>query len=192
MIRRLAAIAAVAFAFSIPASAMTVVPLYMNELVTGAALAFEGTCIDVRVERDPQTNLTVTYSTFTVRELLKGTANFTHVIKQVGGELQVGKPSWAVKGVPRFSLGQTYVLFLYGESDAGFSSPVGLSQGSFDVQDRDGTRRVGNGRDFRDLTANARNSRDQVVQRVQRSAAPVRDLDLEEFKQLVRRQGGAQ
>jgi hypothetical protein len=190
MVRRLIAAAAIALAACLPAAAMTTIPLYLDELVDGAAVAFEGTCIDNRVERDPETDLVVTYTTFTVRELLKGEANFTHVIKQVGGTLDDGKPSWAVRGVPRFALGQDYVLFLYGKSSAGFSSPVGLSQGRFVVHARDGGLRVANGRDFRDLTANARERQDETTQRVQRSKSPVRDLGLDEFKQLVRQRGG--
>lgn len=190
MFRKISAALAVALAISMPAAGMSVVPLYLDELIDGAALAFEGTCIDNRVERDPETNLAVTYTTFTVRDLLKGQANFTHVIKQVGGEVDDGKPTWNVQGVPRFAPGESYVLFLYGKSSAGFSSPVGLSQGRFLVHKGSGTLRVANGRDFRDLTANNSSSADAVVQRVSRSPTPIRELDLEEFKQLVRNRGG--
>ena len=38
-----------------------------------------------------------------------------------------------IAGVPTFHVGEEVVLFLYGESELGLSSPVGLGQGKFEV-----------------------------------------------------------
>ena len=57
---------------ALPASAMSVLPLYMDEIVSDAAIAFQGKSLESHSERDPQTGSIVTYSTFEVQEVLKG------------------------------------------------------------------------------------------------------------------------
>ena len=49
-----------------------------------------------------------------------------------------------VDGIPSFAPGHRYVVFLYGASSAGFSSPVGLGQGCFRIREQDGRRVVEN------------------------------------------------
>ncbi|MBK8571012.1 MAG: hypothetical protein IPN81_14430 [Nitrosomonadales bacterium] len=57
---------------TLPAHAMSVLPLYLDEIINDAAIAFQGKSLENHSERDPQTNLIVTYSTFEVQEVLKG------------------------------------------------------------------------------------------------------------------------
>ena len=116
-----------------PAGAASVRPLGLDEVIDSAATAFEGTCIDNRTERDPQTNLVVTYTTFAVNDVLKGTVPATHTIKQIGGTLASEGMGFRVEGIPTFAVGQRYVVFLAGVSSAGFSSPIGLGHGQFAV-----------------------------------------------------------
>ena len=174
------------------ARATTVLPLYLEEMADTAAVAFEGRCIGNRSEVDAATGLVVTYTTFEVRDTLKGKPGATHEIKQVGGALPNDGPQYRVMGVPRFEVGGDYVVFLAGVSSAGFSSPIGLAQGRFKVEPKGAARKVGNGRDFRDMTRRimARvppNSRREIEQ----ASGPVRDMDIEDFKQLVRGHLGA-
>lgn len=176
-----------ALALALPAHATSVLPLYLDEIVGRSALAFEGTCLENRTEREPGSNLIVTYTTFGVRDSLKGGAGKTHVIKQIGGELPAENIGYRIQGVPKFVPGEDYVVFLPGVSTAGFSSPVGLSQGRFGVRRENGVAMVSNGRDFNELLDNL------PVERIPRAVverlnAPglVRHLDLETFKQLVR------
>jgi hypothetical protein len=79
------------------------------------------------------------------------------------------------------------VVFLAGVSSAGFSSPIGLSQGKFGIESKASGRRVSNGRDFQDMTArmSARMPASTAAQ-VKRATGPVHDMDLDEFKQTVR------
>ncbi|MBL0037352.1 MAG: hypothetical protein IPP36_00125 [Nitrosomonadales bacterium] len=107
---------------------MSVLPLYLDEIINDAAIAFQGKSLENHSERDPQTNLIVTYSTFEVQEVLKGKVGATHTIKQIGGQVQ-GETNQTM-GVPTFIVGESYILFLYGVSVSGFSSPVGLEQES--------------------------------------------------------------
>jgi hypothetical protein len=168
-----------ALAFS-QAHATSVLPLYLDEVIDTASVAFEGKCIANRTEREAGTNLVVTYTTFEVRDVLKGAVGKTHEIKQIGGAAGEGNLDFRVKGVPSFTVGEDYVVFLAGVSSAGFSSPIGLGQGKFGIESKAGGRRVANGRDFQDMTAR------MTVDRVKRASGPVRDMDLDEFKQTVR------
>jgi hypothetical protein len=180
--------ASVTLGTAMPSHATTVLPLYLDEIVGGAAVAFEGTVLENRVERDSGTGLVVTYTTFQVTDPIKGDVGATHTIKQVGGELPSGEPSFQILGVPKFEVGGEYVVFLNGKSIHGFSSPVGLSQGRFKVHGERGARRVANGRDFKDLTGNIAEADlpPAAVERIKRAPGPVRDLDLDDFKALAK------
>ena len=187
------AVLVIALIGAIPVRSATVLPMYLDELIDRSAVAFEGTCTANRTERDPATGLVVTYTTFDVRDGLKGAVGSTHEIKQIGGTLPDESVQFSVKGIPSFEVGEDYVVFLAGVSSAGFSSPMGLSQGRFGVKAEGATRRVGNGRDFRDMAARMlARVPERARIRLQQSEAPVRELELGEFKEAVRAHlGGA-
>ncbi len=163
-------------------SAATVRPMLLDEIIDTSAVAFHGTCIANRTERDTATNFIVTYTTFAVRDALKGNVAAVHEIKQIGGTLDGGDSGMIVHGVPRFVVGQEYVVFLAGVSSLGFSSPVGLTQGKFAVQDGPAGKSIATGADFRELTARM----PQVG--MPAGGAPVRQLRLEAFKDMARSQ----
>ena len=184
-------IAMLALACSATAHATSVLPLYLDEIVGTSAVAFEGTCTGNRTERDPATNLVVTYTTFAVKDVLKGNVGATYEIKQVGGSLPGSELHFRVEGVPTFTVGQDYVVFLAGVSSAGFSSPIGLGQGRFDISTQGGVRHVGNGRDFKEMTARMRSKLPARAQaRIDAAFDRVREMDLDDFKQAVRNQAG--
>ena len=176
---------------ALPARAMSVLPLYLDEIVNNAAIAFQGKSLENHSERDPQTNSIVTYSTFEVQEVLKGEVGAIHTIKQIGGKLQ-GEVNQTT-GVPTFTVGESYVLFLYGVAESGFSSPVGLGQGKFNILQESTGIHVTNGRDFKEMTLGIP---DHLVPpsaliKMRQAPGPIKRLDLDEFKQLVRQQRGA-
>lgn len=167
--------------------AASVRPLVLDDLVDTAALAFQGTCVGNRVQREESTGFIVTYTTFAVKDALKGPVATTHVIKQIGGNLPEGGMAFRVDGVPAFTVGEDYVVFLAGVSTAGFSSPVGLGQGKFAIRPEAGGAKVGNGRDFREMTAGMPQvALPEAMAKALAGATPVRELGLAEFKQLVR------
>jgi hypothetical protein len=155
-------------------------------------VSFEGTCVENRTERDPGTGFIVTYTTFEVKDVMKGGAGATHTIKQIGGVLKSEGIAYKVDGVPSFAVGQDYVVFLNGVSSIGFSSPVGLGQGSFIVHRDEGGAKVSNGRDFRFMTAgtDALKLPAATAKSLAESARPVVRMDLEEFKAVVRTHTG--
>lgn len=159
-----------------PTHAATVLPLTLDEIIDTSTVAFQGTCIANRTERDTSTNFVVTYTTFDVTDVIKGDVKTTHTIKQIGGIMPADEISFRVRGIPTFAVGQDYVVFLAGVSSAGFSSPIGLGQGQFTVRQGPTGRTVTNGRDFREMTS--------TVQLV--TDASGRQLGLDEFKELAR------
>jgi hypothetical protein len=183
--------AAFVFALSLasPARATTVLPLYLEEIIDTSTVAFEGTCTGNRTERDPETNFVVTYTTFAVHDVLKGSVGTTHEIKQIGGTLPDSKLQYRVEGIPSFGVGQDYVVFLAGVSAAGFSSPIGLQQGKFTVKADGAARTVRNGRDFNEMTARLGLTKPSAPKAATQSAEapPVFDMDLDQFKSIVRK-----
>ncbi len=190
MLARILASCLLALTFAGPAGATSVLPLQLDQIVDGAAVAFHGTCIDNRTELDTATNMVVTYTTFTVQEVLKGTVPPTYVIKQIGGRMPAGQMSYRVDGIPTFSVGADYVVLLAGVSSAGFSSPVGLAQGKFSVMTDGESTKVSNGRDFREMAAGISSPVLAKAMAKALDGKPVRSVDLADFKQLVRERAG--
>ena len=169
------------------AQAASVLPLYLDQVIDNSRLAFEGTCVETHSERDPATDMVVTYTTFAVHDVLKGSVGPSHTIKQIGGSLPGEGVQYRVAGVPTFEVGQDYVVFLAGVSASGFSSPIGLEQGRFDVREQGGKLLVGNGRDFRELASRMSPSLPAAARaKLAAAPGPVREIELGQFKQLVR------
>jgi len=183
MRRALRRIATVALLVPGLALAASVLPLDLDGIIDRSGVAFEGRCIDTHSEIDPSSNQIVTLTTFEVKDALKGAPSNPYTIKQLGGE--VGGVVNRIDGVPSFTVGEDYVVFLPGVSQLGFSSPVGLAQGSFSVKQQAEGRTVGNGRDFREMVPQAALP---ASAREKAAVAPGRltRIDLNEFKQLVR------
>jgi len=139
---------------SMAVHAASVLPLGLERLLSDAEAVFNGRCISNQVERDVYTNMVVTYTTFEVIDVVKGQVSQTHTIKQIGGYLQDSNVHMRWPGIPKFSVGEEYVIFLPPKSNVGFSSPVGLEQGKFSVLSGDAGKEVTNGKDFQQLTKN--------------------------------------
>lgn len=182
--------AAAAFCLAVlamaPVRAHGVLPAYLEELIDDSAIAFQGTCTGNRSERDAQTNYIVTYTTFTVHEVLKGGVGTTYEIKQIGGTLPDGSMRYRVEGVPTFNVGEDYVVFLAGVSPIGFSSPIALGQGAFKVRAQGAAKVVANGRDFREMMSRMNATLPPAARAQLQAIGPVREWDLDDFKRIVR------
>jgi hypothetical protein len=191
MLKRILIAAWLAVASAMPALATSVLPLDLAQVIDQSAVAFQGTCIDNKSGRDPQTGLIVTMTTFRVDDVLKGDVGATYTIKQLGGENTSEGLNFTVHSIPKFAVGESYVVFMAGVSSAGFSSPIGLSQGRFTIQGGDAGLEVGNGVDFRDLTENMAGV-ELPQSKAKASGAPLRRINLDDFKQIVRKHAGSQ
>ena len=115
--------------------------LNLEEMVQRADRIFSGRCVQVRVAEDPETHQKATFVTFTVDRTVKGGGRPKVTIKVLGEQGWPGKREVGLEGAPRYVEGEEVVLFLYGDSRSGFTSPVGLGQGKFSViRDKNGER----------------------------------------------------
>ena len=111
--------------------ATTVQTVNLFEMVKLADRVFWGTCLKMKTEQDGATGLWVTAYTFEVREGIKGvSAGETIVFRQISP----GQKGFGIPGLPQYHEGQQALLFLHANSRIGLTSPVGLSQGVFQVQ----------------------------------------------------------
>ena len=128
------------------AVATSVLPVSLQRMTTTATMIFHGTVIENEVKLDQTSGRVATYTTFKVNEVIKGDPGNTHTIKQIGGQLPGSNVRQLIHGVPQFSVNQEYVIFLPEASSLGFSSPIGLSQGKFDIRKLNGESMVSSGR----------------------------------------------
>jgi hypothetical protein len=189
MFKKILIAAWLAVAAALPAFATSVLPVDLAQIIDQAAVAFQGTVTEVRTGRDPQTGLLVTMTTFRVDDVLKGDVPSSYTVKQIGGEDTASGLKFRAMGVPTYRTGETYVLFMNGVSAHGFTSPVGLSQGRFEVASGEAGLEVGNGRDFRELTQNMPEA--QLPAQAKSADKPVRRMGLDDFKAMVRKHAGA-
>jgi len=132
--------------FSVSALGMSVLPMDLSQLTRKADRIFVGRCLEVTSDLD-ENQIPSTYVRFQVLEGIKGVVSGeTILIKEFGvfspwRSLQVREGESAL--VPMKTLrvsegeyrsGEEYLLFLYPNSDRGFTSPVGAGQGKFVVK----------------------------------------------------------
>src|SRR5207253_2405678 len=80
-----------------------------------------------------------TWVTFAVDQIIKGKVPSGLTIKQFGSATPLSDGSILnLPGLPAYAPGDEMVLFLSGESAAGFCSPIGLAQGKFPIVRRAG------------------------------------------------------
>ena len=107
--------------------------LNLEEMVQRSGRIFSGRCVQVRVAEDPGTHQKATFVTFAVVRAVKGVGHPRLTIKILGDQGWQGRRESGLEGAPRYAEGEEVILFLYGESRSGFTSPVGFGQGIFSV-----------------------------------------------------------
>jgi len=169
------------------ATATTVLPLSLEQLSTRADLIFHAEVLSNKVKRDAQSGQIATYTEFKIIDAIKGDTGTTHTIKQIGGRDEKSKVTMRVHGVPTFQIGKTYVVFLPKKSSLGFSSPLGLHQGSFSVLTIENEQIVTNGRNLlRPTPVSAKTSQGAVQVPLAVKADNPRQSRLDDFMNTVR------
>lgn len=112
-------------------SALSVRSLDIRQMVNLSERIFRGTVVDITVDDDQyESGRLVEYTTFKVEECLKGDCDNKVVVKQLPDKQY---------GVPRYEKGKTYFMFFHGDSaKTGLSSPVGVWQGLFPLEKKNG------------------------------------------------------
>lgn len=106
-------------------------PINLEEMTQRADRIFAGRCVRVQVVRDHELDQMVTYVTFAPHRAEKGDIRGNLTIKLLGDQDEESPRSAATNGVPTFHKGEEVILFLYGNSRLGLTSPVGFGQGKF-------------------------------------------------------------
>lgn len=108
------------------AQALTVKQLNAKQLIGNAACIVSGEITDATADRDVyESGYLVKYFTLKIKDHLKGTCGSgdTLVFKQVVG----------VKGLPEYTVGKSYLLFLPEATETGLVAPVGVWQGRYEL-----------------------------------------------------------
>lgn len=131
--------------------ATMVLPVSLQRMSNSAELIFEGRVTTIDVKLDEVSKRVATFTTFAVTDVIKGQVASTHIVKQFGGQLPGSNLKTRIHGIPEFEKGKNYIVFLPPVSRLGFASPVGLSQGKFDITQRNGKTVISNGRSIQNL-----------------------------------------
>jgi hypothetical protein len=104
--------------------------LGLQEIVQSAKTICVATVTNVKSTLDENKDV-VTYTTFKLEETIAGAPQKTFKIKQIGGDYN--GISHKLEHIRYFNKGERVVLTLYPNSQLGFTNPVGLNQGVWNV-----------------------------------------------------------
>ncbi len=99
----------------------------LEYLCAGAGRIFAGVCVGSTSEYDDATGSPVFLYSFKPSRIFKGDQSDIITMKVHASAITFAR-------APKFNVGDSVVLFLYPESDKGFTTPVGFGQGKFYVK----------------------------------------------------------
>ena len=107
------------------------IPLNLEQITQFADRVFAGSPIKREEKIDSNTNIPVIEYTFKITEIVKD----PH--QKITGKSQITFRQWKpITGDVDFNLDKKYVVFLNPDSEIGFTSPVGLWQGQFEIEEQ--------------------------------------------------------
>lgn len=121
--------AGLALPASLPAQVMQV---NLQEMIQSSGMIFAGTVLEVKAGKDERGDI-ATWTTFRVETPVRGVVPGTVTIKQFGGTSDEG--SMVLAHMRYFNEGEHVLLMLYPPSELGFTSPIGMGQGVWSVND---------------------------------------------------------
>ncbi len=105
------------------------IPLNLEQLTLFADRVFTGVPLSRKEKIDPKTNIPVIEYTFKISEIIKDKN------KRIGNKKKITFKQWKpISGDVDFFSEKRYVVFLNADSSIGFTSPVGLWQGQFEIE----------------------------------------------------------
>ncbi|MEE8349481.1 MAG: hypothetical protein V3R94_07915 [Acidobacteriota bacterium] len=161
----------------------------LPDMVRLADRVFLGVCLSVEAKPGASVSSSMVEYVFAVRQGIKGVNTGERVVFRQVGSGQVGVKG--IAGLPTYGKGEEVLLFLHADSRLGLTSPVGLAQGVFRLEDMgDGKRGVLNGLHNRNLTYRMGPNSvpgGGISNEELRSLQEVRPVPIETFMSLVRR-----
>jgi hypothetical protein len=115
-------------------ASMMIKPMTLDEVTAESAHVVHAVVTSIVSDRDAD-GVPSTWTTFEVAETLKGAHERSFTIKQYG--VATPLPDGTITrlaGMPTYEIGDEVVVFLRAASRRGFTSPVGLGQGTYRVQ----------------------------------------------------------
>jgi hypothetical protein len=101
-----------------PAHSTSVLPMSLGQLIDQAQLVFSGEAVHREVVLSQDGSFPFTFVTFRVHEVLKGRYGDGEITLRLDGG-ETGREKVVVDGMPEFAVGDSYVLFLYGNGSVG-------------------------------------------------------------------------
>ncbi|MBT3182086.1 MAG: hypothetical protein HN337_06220 [Deltaproteobacteria bacterium] len=150
--------------FSVQADAAQVLSINLEKTVSGADVAFSGVCTKAYAHKLDNGLLATTYD-FNVLDDLKGNVADTFSFTQWGATLEDSKKYAApyIYGMPKYSVGDEYLVFLTAETSLGLRAPVGLGQGKFNIiRASNGTKTVKNDHNNRSIFSDLKMTKGMV------------------------------
>ena len=105
----------------------------LAEMVESSGMIFSGQVLSVEGVLDERGDI-VTRTTFRVERPIRGVMPGEVTITQYGGVTEAGA-SMTLEHMRYFNEGERVLVLLYPPSDLGFTSPIGMDQGAFDLGD---------------------------------------------------------
>ena len=141
-LRRVFGVLALAVGFAAPAAeaSMMIKPMTLDEVTAESKHVVHAVVTSVVADRDEH-GVPSTWTTFEVAETLKGDHASVFTVKQYGVATPLADGTVTrLAGMPKYEVGDEVVIFLRGASRLGFTSPVGLGQGTYRVKRHGRTR----------------------------------------------------
>jgi hypothetical protein len=114
-----------------PSFAQRTIRMNIERIIADAAIIVHGTVTKIESSTDPKTKLLATFVTIDVQENLYGAGQQQITLKMLGGS--DNKRTLRLAEMPRYSVGQEIIGMFFAPSKSGFTSPVGMAQGTFTV-----------------------------------------------------------
>lgn len=138
--------------------AQRTVRMNLEQMISEAGIIVRGTVVSVNSSDDPATNIFSTFITIDVSENFFGAGDGWLTLKMLASRTAGGARKFTE--LTEYTPGQEIIVMFYAPSEIGFTSPVGMAQGSFTVitDPRTGVRTVRNGMDNARLFSGIKNS----------------------------------
>ena len=105
----------------------------LKEMIASSGMIFSGVVTEVEGGEDENGDI-VTWTTFRVETPIRGVLGSSVRIKQYGGVTSKG--SMTLAHMRYFTEGERVMVMLYPPSEIGFTSPIGMGQGVWSVNDQ--------------------------------------------------------
>jgi hypothetical protein len=165
-------------------SAQRTIRMNIERIIADAAIIVHGTVTEVHSAIDPKTNLLSTFVTIDVKENLFGADQKKITVKMLGGKTD--RRTLKLADMPQYVKGQEIVGCFFLPSKSGFTSPVGMGQGTFTIvtEPSSGKRMVRSAAEHRQLFAGMKYS--SALARKEWQSGTAQEIDAAEFTRTIR------